>query len=347
MRHPTDGTLRRLVDEPAGVADPDREHVAGCPTCLAGLAEARQDAALTGAALRASTSPDVDAGWHRLSQGSVRPAKAVRHRRRVLRTPVVAGAAVAALLAGGSVAAAADWLPIFHAERIAAIPLADSDVVALPDLTAYGTVTVTQEADVSQVPDAAAARAASGIPVPAVASLPRGVSGDPQFQVGRRVTATFTFSAEKAVRAGGSAPPPGLDGSRFRLSAGPGVAEIWSKAGGGPPTLAVGRAVAPTAESSGVPFTTARDYLLSLPGLPAGVADQLRSFTGDGTTLPLPVPADLLKASSADVNGHPATVLTSRDGLLAGVVWVQDGFVTGVAGSLSADEVLAVARGLR
>ena len=29
MRHPTEGLLRRLVDEPAGVADADREHVAG------------------------------------------------------------------------------------------------------------------------------------------------------------------------------------------------------------------------------------------------------------------------------------------------------------------------------
>jgi anti-sigma factor RsiW len=48
----------------------------------------------------------------------------------------------------------------------------------------------------------------------------------------------------------------------------------------------------------------------------------------------------------ADVGGVPATVLTSRDGLLAGVVWVDGGVVTAVAGSLSADEVLSVARGL-
>jgi hypothetical protein len=29
MRHPTEGVLRRLLDEPAGVADSDREHVTG------------------------------------------------------------------------------------------------------------------------------------------------------------------------------------------------------------------------------------------------------------------------------------------------------------------------------
>ncbi|MGX5656520.1 hypothetical protein ACWKWC_17225, partial [Geodermatophilus nigrescens] len=72
-RHPTDGTLRRLVDEPAGVADADRAHVAGCDVCLAGLARARTDADAVGAALSpAALSPaagaaGTDAAWHRLS----------------------------------------------------------------------------------------------------------------------------------------------------------------------------------------------------------------------------------------------------------------------------------------
>src|SRR4029450_5609993 len=68
MRHPTDGTLRRLLDEPAGVADTDREHVAGCPVCLSGLAAAQQDAEVAGAALGAEVITDVDTGWRRLSR---------------------------------------------------------------------------------------------------------------------------------------------------------------------------------------------------------------------------------------------------------------------------------------
>ena len=44
MRHPTEGVLRRLLDEPVGVADADREHVAQCPVCLSGLAAAQEDA---------------------------------------------------------------------------------------------------------------------------------------------------------------------------------------------------------------------------------------------------------------------------------------------------------------
>jgi hypothetical protein len=185
-----------------------------------------------------------------------------------------------------------------------------------------------------------------------VAALPDGVTGEPSYQAAGIVSGTFTFSADKAAQAAAAAgevlppTPAGIDGSSLRLQAGPGVAAIWSQPTG-VPTLVVARVVAPTVDSSGVPFETVRDYLLSLPGLPAGLADQLRDLSTDATTLPLPVPAELVTTSTADVGGVPATVLTSRDGLFAGVVWVEDGVVTGVAGSLSADELLAVARDLR
>jgi hypothetical protein len=49
---------------------------------------------------------------------------------------------------------------------------------------------------------------------------------------------------------------------------------------------------------------------------------------------------------STEVDGTPATLLETRDRILAAVVWVDDGVVTLVAGSLDDDEVLAVAREL-
>jgi hypothetical protein len=301
----------------------------------------------------------VDAAWSRLS----RAAAADEHRRlpattsasrgrRALRSPVVAALGVAALVAGASAAAAADWLQIFRAEQTAPVTVTEADLVQMPDLSAYGHLQLSDEPDVRRVADAASAEAATGLSVPQVSDLPRGVTGEPVFQVGNQVSAVFTFSAEEAARVAAAAgetlppPPPGLDGSRFRLVAGPGLAAVWSE-GRGLPAMVVARAVAPTAYSSGVPFETARNYLLSLPGLPEDLASQLRTFSGDGTTLPLPVPAEHVTTSSADVGGAPATVLTTRDGTIAGVVWVNDGVVTAVAGSLSADEVLSVARGLR
>ena len=359
MRHPTDGTLRRLLDEPAGVADADREHVASCPVCLPALAAAHQDAALTGAALDVELAVDVDTAWSRLTRAVALDGRRrlpapppARRWRAALRSPLIAVLGVVALLTGASAAAAADWLQIFRTEQIAPVTITQADLVALPDLSAYGTVEIIQDVDVRESADAAAAEKATGLSVPRVGELPRGVTGEPVYRVGGRVSVAFTFSAERAAETAAAigetlpAPPPGLDGSRFRLNAGPGLAAVWSEARG-VPALIVARAVAPTAYSSGIPFETASDYLLSLPGLPEGVASQLRGFSGDGTTLPLPVPAGQLTSSTADVGGAPATVLTSRDGVLAGVVWVDDGVVTTVAGSLSADEVLVVARGLR
>lgn len=365
MRHPTDGTLRRLLDEPAGVADADREHIAGCPACLSGLAVARQDAALARAALDVDLTVDVDAGWARLSEavavdGPRRQPEADREGRRTtvgsrwrttLRKPMVAVLAAAALVTGASAAAAADWLQIFRTEQIAPVTLTQADLVGLPDLSAYGKVEMTEQVDVRQVADAAAAEQATGLSVPRVSELPRGVVGQPALQVGSRVNAVFTFSLEKAAQAAAAAgqalppPPPGIDGSQFRLSAGPGLAAVWSQ-GRGRPALVVARAVAPTAYSAGVPFATAVDYLLSLPGLPREVASQLRGFSAGATTLPLPVNAKYLTSSTSDIGGAPATVLNSRDGAIAAVVWVHDGLVNAVAGSLSTDEVLSVARGV-
>ena len=361
MRHPTDGTLRRLIDEPAGVPDTDRAHIAGCDTCRGVLEQLRTDARLTAAALDVPGDVDVDAGWTRLSTAvgpatrpAGRPAVVARPAgwRTAVRKPAVAALSAVLLVTGAGVAAANDWLPIFSTESVDPVEITSTELVQLPDLSAYGDLQLTQEPETEQVADAATARERTGLDVPEVDGLPEGVTGDPVYQVAGVVGATFTFSAEKAAQAAAAEgevlppPPAGLDGSSLRLEAGPGVAAVWAQPTG-VPTMVVAHVVAPQVYSSGVPFETVRDYLLSLPGLPAGLADQLRDLSADGSTLPLPVPAEMVTTDTADVDGSSATVLTSRDGLFAGVVWVEDGVMTGVAGSLSADELLAVARGLR
>lgn len=365
MPHPTDGTLRRLLDEPVGVADVDRAHVAGCPGCLSRLAATQQDAAVAAAALYVETAADVDTGWQRLSHAvtaertrrAVSAAGSGARRRpagrwRAWRSPIVAVAGVVALLAGAGTAAATNWLQIFHTERIAPVTAPQADLISMPDLSDFGELVVTEPVDVRPVADAAAAAQATGLSVPQVSELPRGVTGEPQYHVSGRVSAVFTFSAEQTARTAAAAgetvppPPPGLDGSQFRLIAGPGFAAFWSQ-DRPVPALVVARAGAPTVHSAGVPFDTARDYLLSLPILPENVATQLRGFSADGTTLPLFMSAEKLTSSTTDVDGMPATVFASRAGTMAGVVWVDDGTISAVAGSLSSDEVLSVARNLR
>ncbi|GIF52186.1 hypothetical protein DFJ67_7406 [Asanoa ferruginea] len=410
MRHPTDGTLRRLLDEPAGVADTDRAHVAGCRVCLTGLAAVEADASFASGALDFVVPTDVDAGWLRLlaageptltsseadaglrrlvaggesspasaseadaglqrlvASGEPSPASASeadaglrrlvaaggRGRagrwRGLLSRPVVAVAGVAVLLTGASAAAAGDWLQIFRTEQIAPVTAPEADLITMPELDAFGELVPVEPIDIHAVADAAAASQATGLAVPVVRELPKGVNGPPTYQVGARASALFTFSAAKTAQTAAAAgvtlppPPPGLDGSKFRLVAGPGLVAMWSQ-GRPVPAMIVARAVAPTAyTSSGVPFETARDYLL--PVLPSNVAAQLRGFSGDGTTLPLFTSLEHMKSSATDVGGVPATLLSSRDSTMSAVVWLDNGIVTAVAGSLSADEVLAVARGL-
>src|SRR4051794_12556233 len=139
MRHPTDGTLRRLVDEPAGVPDAERAHVAGCPACLRGLAAAQQDAGAVSAALHAPVSPDVDRAFRQLSArvGADQPQHApapARTRRwpAVLRSPAAAVLGVVLVLGGAGAAAAAGWVPGFPTRPAGPGPNRRSDPRAPP-----------------------------------------------------------------------------------------------------------------------------------------------------------------------------------------------------------------------
>lgn len=265
-----------------------------------------------------------------------------------LRHPALAAAGVAIVLAGAGTAAANDWVEIFESRTIVPLRLDATDLVALPDLDGYGDVAVTQPLQVRRVDDAAEAVEATGLAAPEVSELPRGVDGEPTYRVAGPVSATFTFSAEQARRAnGGKTPiPPELDGSRVRFDAGPAVVAVWAE-DHGVPSLLIGRAVVPTAAAEGASFDAIREYLLSAPGVPAELAQQLRELSPDGTSLPLPVPSDRIVTSDARVGAATATVLATRDGAFAAVMWLDGGVVTVVAGPLSTDEVVDVANALR
>src|SRR3954447_24804183 len=210
MRHPSEGVLRRLVDEPAGVTDDDRAHVADCPACLRALDTARSEARLVDAALATSTTVDTDAAWARFSTSNPasaplgRPAAQAAARGRwrpALRRPVVAALSAVVLVTGAGVAAANDWLPIFRTEQVDPVEVSTGDLVALPDLSAYGDVEVLQAPHPEKVADADAARQRTGLDVPQVAGLPDGVTGNPAYQTAGVVSGTFTFSADKAASA--------------------------------------------------------------------------------------------------------------------------------------------------
>lgn len=378
MAHLAEDRLRRAVDEPAAISEPERTHLTTCARCRADLDAARADrnvlATLLEPPLESRSEPplaeDLDSAWHRLAarlredqpdrplEGqeeppavavptpprSGRPARSWN-----LRRPVVALGAAAIIAVGTTAAAAAaSWLPIFHPATVTPVHFQADDLPSLPDLTAYGTLTEPTGVQPETVPDAATAGARTGLAVPTVTRLPTGVSGKPRYEVIPASRTTFTFSAAKAraaaAAAGRSLPPmpAGIDGSTLRLDTGPVVAEVWMQ-GKQLPALAVVRMPAPTLSTEGVSWDTLRGYLLAQPGIPAAVADQLRALPSNGSVLPIPVPSTYAKSSSTTVGGMPATLVTLRDQSGAALVWIREGTLQAVFGLVSPSDLRVVA----
>ena len=99
----------------------------------------------------------------------------------------------------------------------------------------------------------------------------------------------------------------------------------------------------PVATSTGATARQLEAFLLSRPGLPSGLAQEIRML---GTTaLPVPVPPGMT-GRHVTVGRSPAVLLTGS-GVAAGVVWEStDGVVHGVAGLLNQTDILNVARQL-
>ncbi len=140
MRHPTDGTLRRLLDEPAGVADADREHIDRLSRLPFPARRPPRRTPWPPAPPSTSISPST---W--TPPGSACRTRSLQARagarlrrqppdrwRTALRSPAVAVLSVVAVLLGAGAVAAADWVQIFRTERIAPVAITRTDLLELP-----------------------------------------------------------------------------------------------------------------------------------------------------------------------------------------------------------------------
>ncbi|MGH2470366.1 MAG: hypothetical protein ACRDGF_09845, partial [Chloroflexota bacterium] len=101
--------------------------------------------------------------------------------------------------------------------------------------------------------------------------------------------------------------------------------------------LAVVETKSPSVDASGVSADDLRNFLLSMPGLPASTVAQLRSIGDWQHTLPIPVApgASLRKVTVA---GSPAIVGTNLG--MHMVVWVRNGIVYAAASASTSDAQL-------
>ncbi len=366
MGHLNEGTLRRLYDEPLAVSDAERTHYAGCQTCRREFAVVAADARATGTVL-AGASPEVDAAaaLRRFRatenrQASPAPRRSfgtwLQSRPRAFR-PLAAGLVAVAMV--GVLAAtgvAQNLFDLIQPTSVAVVPISSTDLRALPDLSRFGTTTVSGGKSES-VAGAAAAAAVTGFAVPKAGSLPSGVGQGPKYTVMPTSTGTFTFNAEmaraEAAREGKTIPamPAGMDGSTLIVTVGPAVLELYGdipqdgsqKVG---QILAIGKMQAPRVQSTGVTLAQLEGYLAAMPGVSPQLAAQIKAIGDPSATLPIPVPVDRASAQQVTVQGVQGIAIGDSTGLGSGVIWIKDGFVYGVAGTFTQDQVLAVANSL-
>jgi hypothetical protein len=385
MRHPAEGTLRRLLDEPFAVALRDRTHIASCARCQARLAAVESDARTAAAVMAVPTlDPDVSAALAAARQRSPLPARGAPAGSGVLAdmverlrppwTPALrAAAALAAAVVlvgalavtGAGTSLANALLTIFQPQQVATISITPADFSALPDLSAYGTITWTAEPSEHVVGSLAAAQAEVGSPVLAPNSVPAGVTDTATYYVFPASSGFFTFDPNRAAAAAGVAgatiPPMPADvaGTTLYASVGPGLLQVFHTTGSlsaadasaapglsSLPALVIGQTKAPTVSTTGATFAELQDYLLAQPGISPSLAAQLRSLGDPSQTLPIPVPAGATVTSKVTVRGVSGVWIGLRGGLGGGVIWQSGDIIYGVGGLFDQQQLLDIANNL-
>jgi hypothetical protein len=258
------------------------------------------------------------------------------------------------LVAGAT--AAATLTTVFAPTQVAPLPISQGDLqsfvsalgmdgpaqlvgVASPTGSkqlAFGTVTWSAGNGPRTYPTLEQAEAASGLAVALPSTLPSGVSAAAAYAVYPSAAATVTFDASDGA---------GVAGSSLAFTLGPAVVVTYgSPLGQGLPGLAVVVMARPSATSTGASASELESFLLSQPGIPSNLAQEIRLLGNLQTTLPVPTPPGATE-SSVVINNEPAVLLAENGGIAAGVIWEDaQGIVHAVAGPLNQEDVLGVAR---
>jgi hypothetical protein len=365
VAHLTEGTLRRMVDDPDAHTGAEARHFETCAECKARYETVAGDArAITSLLGAPELKIDVASAFNR-----VRSAPAGRprfgFRLPVLRPgsrPMVLASAATIALAGLVVTAIAQGGSIFTPTTVEPVPITVADMQALSQLSAYGSLTWTTKPNLQIVTTAGEAESISGLKPPTVAKLPAGVSTTITYAATPKAVAVFTFSKDKTANAAAStgknlpALPAGMEGAQLTVSIGPAVAEIYGnmtppKAGSDAmqadlPQLVIVKSNAPVATSTQVTVKQLEDYLLSVPGISPELTKAIKAIGPGGTTLPVPVPVEYATSSKVTVQGVAGVALGDNTGVGAGVIWVKNGLVYAVVGTIKLADALDIANHL-
>ena len=378
MSHVPVPVLRRMQDEPLAVPDADRRHLAGCGRCQTARQAAEADASVAARVIAPlAAEPDTDAEWRKLvarlrtpapvPAGSLRAARPGRPGRDAARAPrrlprrlaaasVSTGTAITAGLLVAGVAAAAALTTVYAPTHVVPVRVDGSGLSAFRSITGlgngliggdfpgpgpvqlrFGQLTWHPSGHAHQVSSVARAGAETGLGRTAPATLPQGTGPVRSVVVQPEVTATVKFSADAGH---------GVGGSTLTIRGGPAVLVEYTGQPGqpAPETLAVITMRRPVATSTGATADQLEDFLLAQPGGPPVLAQEIRLL--GQSALPVPVPPGVTE-QHVTLGGSPAVLLHGPAGAASGVIWEgKDGVVRAVAGLVTSEDILNVARQL-
>ena len=386
MSHLSEGTLRRMQDEPATTSAADSAHFAACADCRQRAEQVRSEAAGISALLAVPEAPvEPEVALLRVRRLATDQPVAATHgwlsrlrQRRAFR-PLAASALAAGLMAALVATGVAEGVvQTFEPKQFVPVSVNTGTLNTLPDLSQFGSYTLGSQPSFRSSTSAADAQQGSGLAkVLQPGSLPSSVTGQPQYETFGTIQGSFTISKTKAAQyeqsKGKTLPdmPKGMDGTTISMTAGPGVLTLYgapSLAGSDTGSAPAGpggpkRALRSGGDSFQIPtmaivqMTTPKvnsdgasiqDIESYLADLPGVPADLAAQIKaiGDPTTT-LPVPVPTGQGShQVQVGSETGLFVGDSTGLGAGVIWQHNGVLYAVVGTLNEGDVVAVANSL-
>jgi hypothetical protein len=290
------------------------------------------------------------------------------------RRPAAAGLVAVALAATlAFTPLAQDLRQVFQPTQLTptTVSVTQSDMQGLEAFSTWGDAKTTQNPELQQAASAAEAARASGLPAIHVdpSKLPGGLSAAP-------TSYASLGQGTEAVTFNGKAPAK-LQGTTLTMQFGPGEVAVYGDvqkaigaaqgahdqkaAGAGDgdqqqlqqalasvgPIVGVAEMRVPKVSSNGASLQDVKDALLAQPNLSPALRTEIQQFNNPVGNLPIPIPADVATAQPVKLsNNASATVIGDNTGLGAGVIWIRNGIVYAVAGTITTDQAVAIANSL-
>jgi len=365
-----------MYDEPLAIPDSARGHYASCASCQARFTQIAGDARQVSDAMAVPAATVDAAAAYRSLKPKLQPRP-----RFVLRLPSFSGGFVrrgalvtglaAVLVLGAALSPVAQtFRDIFAPTQVQTVPLSTGSFAGFPDLSHWGTVSVTQQPELKQADSASAAAATTKLPIIKPGNLPAGLPAA-QYATLSTGSGSFTFSKQKAdayaASQGAKAPqlPSNLDGSRLDATIGPAEAAIYggdlsaaaqpgSKNDTGSsdhsdllPKLAIGISKAPHVTSTGASVKDIENAVATQPGVSPELKKAILSIGDPSHTLPIPVIEGMTVTDTTTLkDGTKATFVGDNSGTLGGVIFIRGGNVYVVAGAYTESTLVAIANTL-